>query len=86
MTKYKTITLWEPAIAEKEFHDRVDHQIKLLTAQGKTDGTTVVTRPKPYQRLVERIWIDLESAQAWTDWLDTTLWPKAKESKILACE
>jgi hypothetical protein len=83
MTKYKSITVWEPAVATDEFHQILEDRIAILKSEGKTDGERVVTRPKPHQRVVERIWADQASAQEWNDWLEANVWPKAKESKVL---
>lgn len=79
---YKTITLWEPQIGTDEFREITENQILVLKEQGKTDGEKVITNPTPWQRVVERVWVDEVAAQEWLDWMEAEVWPKAKESKI----
>jgi hypothetical protein len=46
----------------------IDDELETCIATGKTDGNPTITQDGDL-RIVERTWVDTESAQAWIDYL-----------------
>jgi hypothetical protein len=78
----KTITTWEGEQPDPGFRATVEAQVAIYVTEGKTDGQTSFSHPIPNQRQVERTWLDVASAQAFLDFLDT-LTPKALTKEII---
>jgi hypothetical protein len=78
----KTITTYAGDQADLSFRATVEAQIAIYVSEGKTDGTIRYEQPIPGQRQIQRPWVDVASAQAFLDFLDT-LTPKALTKEIV---
>lgn len=78
MTKTTVITwkpsqVLEPPENKTTFGQMMDNKIEALVAEGKTNGLKTAVDQPDYSREVRLDWVDAESAQAWLDFVLSTL-------------
>jgi hypothetical protein len=64
----KTQVIWDDVALTQELKDIINGEANVLKEQGKTDGVNQRTgdSPVPGQNTNVRTWIDLETAEQWT--------------------